>query len=127
MVTVGKLMKTNLLAVGKDTSVEEAARLMQACSVGSLLITSEDRPIGIVTESDIVRKVVAAQQAPHLVLVESIMSSPIVGIKEDCQLTHAAALMNENHTRHLGVTHGNQLVGMLSVRDLLHPVAIDDF
>ena len=127
MITVGQVMKTNLLAVDKDTSVEEAAKLMRACSVGGMLITSANRLIGIVTESDIVKKVVAAQRAPYLVPVETIMSSPIVGIEEDRLLTHAAALMKENHTRHLSVTKDDAVVGILSVRDLLHPVAIDDF
>jgi CBS domain-containing protein len=127
MVTVGQVMKKDSVAVDVGTSADEAAKLMYACNVSSMLITAKGRAIGIVTESDIVRKVVASERAPYLVLVETIMSSPIVGIEEHRQLTEAADLMNKHQTRHLGVTKRGAVVGILSVRDLLPPVAIDEF
>jgi len=127
MVTVEQLMKKELVAVDVGTSVDEAAKLMHACNVSSMLITTQGRAIGIVTESDIVRKVVAAERAPYLVLVGTIMSSPIVGIEAHRQLTEAADLMNKHQTRHLGVTKRGAVVGILSVRDLLHPVSMDEF
>jgi CBS domain-containing protein len=55
------------------------------------------------------------------------MSSPIVGIEERRPLTEAADLMNRHQTHHLGVTKGGAMVGILSVRDLLRPVSIDEF
>ena len=127
MITVGQLMKKELVTVDTGTSVIEAAKLMKACNVGSVLISHEGRVIGIVTESDIVRKVVGSDRGPYFIPVEDIMSSPIVGIEERCLLTEAADLMNRHQTRHLGVTKGGSVVGILSVRDLLRPVSIDEF
>ena len=127
MITVGQLMKKDLVTVDTGTSVIEAAKLMKACNVGSVLISHEGRVIGIVTESDIVRKVVGSDRGPYFIPVEDIMSSPIVGIEERCPLTEAANLMNRHQTRHLGVTKDGSVVGILSVRDLLRPVSIDEF
>lgn len=127
MVTVGQLMKKDLVTVDAGTSAIEAAKLMKACNVGSVLISYEGRVIGIVTESDIVKKIVGSDRSPYFIPVEEIMSSPIVGIEERRPLTEAADLMNKHQTRHLGVTKGGSVVGILSVRDLLRPVSVDEF
>ena len=127
MVTVGQLMKKELVTIDSGTSVIEAAKLMKTCNVGSVLIYHENRVIGIVTESDIVKKVVGSDRSAYFIPVEDIMSSPIVGIEERRPLTEAADLMNRHQTHHLGVTKGGSVVGILSVRDLLRPVSIDEF
>jgi CBS domain-containing protein len=127
MLTVGQLMNKELVTVDACTSVVDAAKLMKACNVGSVLIYHENRVIGIVTESDIVRKVIGSDRSPYFIPVENIMSSPVIRIEERRPLTEAADLMDKHQTQHLGVTKGGALVGILSVRDLLHPVSIDEF
>lgn len=127
MLTVGNLMKKELVTVDAGTSVVEAAKLMKACNVGSVLVSQEGQIVGIVTESDVVRKFVGAGKAPWFVPVEDIMSSPVLGIEERRPITEAAELMNKHHTRHLGVTKGGALVGVVSVRDFLQPVSVDNF
>jgi CBS domain-containing protein len=127
MVTVGQLMKRELVAVDAGTSVVDAAKLMKACNVGSVLVKQDGATVGIVTEADIVKKVIGADRGACFVPVEEIMSSPVVGIEERRPLTEAADLMAKHHTRHLGVTKGGAMVGILSVRDLLRPVSADDF
>ena len=126
MVTVGQLMKKDLVMVDSGTSVIEAAKLMKACNVGSVLVSRQERIVGIVTESDIVKKVIGSDRGPYFVPVEEIMSSPIVGIEERCPITEAADMMNKHRTRHLGVTKGGAIVGVVSVRDFLKPVSIDE-
>lgn len=126
MVTVGQLMKKDLVTVDTGTSVIEAAKLMKTCNVGSVLVSREGRVIGIVTESDIVKKVIGSDRGPYFIPVEDIMSSPIVGIEERRPITEAADMMNKHRTRHLGVTKGGTLVGVVSVRDFLKPVSIDE-
>jgi CBS domain-containing protein len=120
-------MKTDLVTVDAGTSVIETAKLMKTCNVSSVLIYQDNRVIGIVTETDIVKKVVGSDRSPYFIPVEDIMSSPIVGIEERRPLTEAADLMNRHQTHHLGVTKGGSVVGILSVRELLHPVSIDEF
>jgi len=127
MTTVGQLMKKDLVTVDAGTSVIEALELMKACNVGSVVVCHENRVIGIVTEFDIVKKVVGSDLSPYFIPVEDIMSSPIVAIEERRPLTEAADLMNRHQTHHLGVTKGGSVVGILSVRDLLRPVSIDEF
>ncbi|MDN5940817.1 MAG: CBS domain-containing protein [Nitrospira sp.] len=127
MVTVNQLMKRNLVTVDSGASVIEAAKLMKACNVGSVLVSHDHRIIGIVTESDVVRKFVGADKASYCIPVEDIMSRPIIGIDERRPLTEAADLMDRHQTHHLGVTKGGTVIGTLSVRDLLRPVSIDEF
>ena len=127
MVTVGQLMKKDLITVDAGTSVIEAAKLMKACNVGSVLVANHGRMVGIVTESDIVKKVVGADRGPYFIPVEEIMSSPVLGIEERRPLTEAADLMNKHQSRHLGVMKGGTVIGILSVRDLLRPVSVDEF
>ena len=127
MITVGQLMKKDLVTVDAGTSVVEAAKLMKACNVESVLVAQKSRIVGIVTESDIVKKFVGADRVAYFVPVEDIMSTPLVGIEERRPLTEAANLMDKHQTRHLGVTKNGSVVGIFSVRDLLHPVSIDEF
>jgi CBS domain-containing protein len=127
MVTVGQLMKKDLITVDAGTSVVETAKLMKACDVESVLVSNQSRIVGIVTESDIVKKVIGSDRSPYFIPVEDIMSSPIVGIEERRPLTEAADLMDKHQSRHLGVTKGGTVVGVLSVRDLLRPVSLDEF
>lgn len=127
MVTVGTLMKKELVTVDAGTSVVDAAKLMKTCHVGSVLVSEKGRIVGIVTESDVVRKFVGADKAPYFIAVEDIMSSPVLGIEERRPITEAAELMNKHHTRHLGVTKSGALVGVVSVRDFLQPVSVDEF
>lgn len=126
MVTVEQLMKQDLVTVDVGTSVVEAAKLMKAYNVGSVLVSQKGRIVGIVTESDVVKKFVGAEKVPYFIPVEEIMSSPVVGIEARRPITEAADLMNKHRTRHLGVMKSGALVGVVSVRDFLKPVSIDD-
>ena len=127
MVTVGNLMQKEPVTVDAGTSVIEAAKLMKACNVESVLVARQAQIIGILTESDVVKKFVGAEKVSYFVPVEDIMSSPVPGIEERRPLTEAADLMDKHRTLHLGVTKGGALIGLVSVRDFLRPVSIDDF
>jgi CBS domain-containing protein len=127
MVTIGELMKRSLVTVPAETSVVEAAQVMEEYNIGSVFVERDDRVVGIVTEPDIVRKVVGAGLPAYYTHVEHIMSTPVICIDERRPITEAAHLMQQHHTRHLGVLQSGRIVGVLSVRDLLQPVAVDHF
>jgi len=127
MVTAKQLMKRNLAMVRDSASVFEAAKVMRERKIGSVFVEQDARIVGIVTETDIVREVVGASRYAHDMLVKSIMSSPVIGIDERRPITEAADLMERNGTRHLAVLKSGDIVGVLSVRDLLHPVSLDEF
>jgi CBS domain-containing protein len=127
MTTVEQLMTKSLVNIDSGTSAAEAAKRMKTFKIGSVFVKRDNRIIGIVTEPDIIRKVVGAERTPSYVPVEEIMSSPVIGIDWRRPITEAADLMKYYGTRHLAVRNGGSIIGILSVRDLLHPVAIDEF
>lgn len=126
MVMVGQMMQRKLVKVQTDTPVSVAAKLMAILNVGSVLVEARNRIVGIVTESDIVRKVIGQDRGHYEIPVEIIMSSPVIGIEERRPLTEAAELMDQHRTRHLAVMNAGECVGILSVRDLLRPVSADE-
>jgi CBS domain-containing protein len=127
MIAIRQLMTPQLITVEAGTSAIEAAKLMRAHQIGSVFVQREHRIVGIVTETDIVRKIVAGDRVSYFVPVDQVMSSPVIGIEEHRPITEAADLMEEHRARHLAVTKAGQIVGVVSVRDLLRPVSIDEF
>lgn len=127
MVTAMSLMKSDLAKMAHSASVLDAAKMMRERKIGSVFIEHNNRIVGIVTEADIVRRAVGVGHMPGFLPVSAIMSSPVIGIDGRRSITEAADLMERSQTRHLAVMHSGDIVGVLSVRDLLHPVSIDEF
>lgn len=127
MVTVSQIMTERIVKIDTGMSTIEAAKLMTQHKIGSVFVKHEDQIVGIVTEPDIIRKVVGTERVPYYVPVEEIMSSPVVSIDSRRPITEAADLMEQHGTRHLAVVKSGAIIGVLSVRDLLHPVSIDEF
>jgi len=121
MVPVKSFMvpKDKFVTVERDTDAQTAARIMRDRGIGSLFVTNGKEIIGILTDTDMVRRVVAAGADTHKTTVEQIMSAPIMTIEESKTLLDANDLMAQSHLRHLGVTKEGKLVGMISVRDLV--------
>jgi CBS domain-containing protein len=103
----------------RDTDVRKAAEIMRDREIGSLFVTRGKDIIGILTDTDMVRRSVAVGADPTKTTVEQIMSAPIITIDENKTLLDANDLMARQHLRHLGVTRNGKLVGMISVRDLV--------
>ena len=119
MITVDQIMAKSLVNIEAGLSAIEAAKLMKTYKVGSVFVKKDNRVIGIVTEPDIIRRVIAVDRVPYYVPVEDIMSSPVIGIDWRRPITEAADMMEQHGTRHLAVLNGGSIVGVLSVRDLL--------
>lgn len=113
------MMNRRILSVGPDTTVIEVARTMQEAKVGALLVAEGARFTGIVSETDLVRRVLAVRGDVQQVRVSEIMRSPIITIEIDRSAHEASDLMSERGIRHLAVTDDGKIVGMVSVRDLL--------
>ena len=114
MVPLEKIVK-----VDRDVSVKTAAEMMRDNGIGSIFITSGEEIIGILTDTDLVRRVVAAGADPLATTVEKIMSAPIASIEGNRTLLDANDVMAKEHIRHLGITKVGKMVGMISVRDLV--------
>ena len=123
MVPVEQIMQKEPFRIQSDASVRTVAKLMVQHEVGSCLVEDRQGMVqGIVTETDIVRKVTAAALPPAVVQVDQVMSAPVITIDRASTVTDADALMDQHHTRHLGVTDNGRIIGILSVRDWLHPI-----
>jgi CBS domain-containing protein len=127
MIKVGQLMKKDLVCVQTGTTIAAAAVVMRQQAIGSVLVERHGDFIGIVTESDIVRKVVGLNRLPERIFVEEIMSTPVIGIEDSRPIFEAADLMESHQTRHLAVTKEGTTIGVVSVWDLLQPVSVSKF
>jgi CBS domain-containing protein len=111
--------REKFITVERDTDVQTAARIMRDRRISSLFVTNGKEIVGILTDSDMVRRVVAAGVDTLTTTAEKIMSAPILTIDEDKTVLDVSDLMANTHSRHLGVTQSGKLVGMISVRDIL--------
>jgi len=117
-VLVKEVMKTNLVIVQPFTTVLEAARIMKANKIGNVIIAEINHPIGILTESDIIKKVICEGKNAKEVLVEEVMSSPIVVTEPYISLQDALKIMGKCNIRRLLVIENNNLVGIITQRDI---------
>jgi len=115
---VKDVMTSNVLVTSPDATAMEAAKLMAAEDRGSIVVLDGEKPVGIVTERDLFKKVVAIGLLPKNVIVRDIMSSPLISASPDQSLKSAARLMSEKTIRRLPVTDGGKLVGILTASDL---------
>lgn len=113
------MMSRKILSVSPQAAVIDAARIMQERRVGALLVEEGTHYVGVVSETDLVRKVLADAKDPRQVAVSQVMMAPIITIEIDRSAHDASDLMAERGIRHLVVTEDGQIVGILSVRDLL--------
>jgi CBS domain-containing protein len=116
MPTVKDFMTTNVITIDSQKTVLEAAKLMNQQGVGDLVVMEGKMPTGIVTERDLVRRVMA-QKKPLETKVSEIMSAPLITIDEDASLKDAARKMIKNKIRRLPVKKTNELVGIVATSD----------
>jgi len=117
---IGDYMVSPVLSIGPNASAQEAAQFMETNHVGSLLVKDGDAFIGIVTETDLTRKILAKGLKDKNPKVSEIMTAPLKTI--DCHepIVNANQLMANKRIRHIAVTENDEVVGILSVKDLIH-------
>ena len=120
------LMQTTMETIASEGTVLEATQTMAEKRIGSLLVLEAGDMVGIVTETDVVRKVIAAGLPARSTSVGAVMNAPLIQIDINDTAREASRLMAEKRIRHLAVTEDNKVVGLLSVRDLVKVVSIRD-
>jgi len=124
--TVERLMSTKIHSVSVEKNIRAAAEEMARHQIGSLLVTREGSYVGIITEVDIIRKIVAKGIDPASVSVKEAMTSPLVTIDANRSVLDANDLMEQKRIRHLGVTRNGKVIGIVSIRDFLHPLHVEE-
>ena len=118
-VPVVEIMSKGPVTASPDDPVDRAAAAMRTRDIGSLIVVENGRAVGIVTERDIVTKVVAANKVPSTVKVREIMSSPVIAVGPREEVVQAARLMSDRKIRRLAVVDGGNLVGVLTENDIV--------
>ncbi len=111
---------TKEVAIGESSiSILDAAKLMEAKDISSIVLTDGGKLIGIVTERDLVRKVIIKGMDPNE-KVGGVMTSGLITAKKDMEITSAANLMIEKGIRRLPVLEDGELVGIITATDILN-------
>jgi CBS domain-containing protein len=118
-----KHMSRDLLTVAPDIPLQEVAKRMVSRDVGAALVTDGERLVGIVTERDVLRAVARGLQ--EKTLVRDFMTSDPETMDPDESTQHAAVLMIHGGFRHLPIMEGEEVIGVLSIRDLVRVVLED--
>jgi CBS domain-containing protein len=106
-------------AVQAGATVADAVRMMTERNVGIVAVLDDDRLVGLVSERDVVRRVIAAGADPATTVVDDIMTTKIVFGSPDEAFQDAVQLMDTANIRHLPVVENGALLSMISIRDLL--------
>ncbi|MEM2968714.1 MAG: CBS domain-containing protein [Candidatus Bathyarchaeia archaeon] len=117
---VKDVMSSPVVTVNEDAASNKVARLMEENELGCVIVTSKDgKPLGIITERDLVIRVLSKNLKPDAVKAKEIMSSPLVTVEPDATINEAAKKMNRLNIRRLGVLYKGNLVGVVSSKDIL--------
>lgn len=120
------LMQTSIETIDSDAPVQQAAQQMTTKKVGALLVRQDGELKGIVTERDLVQKVLSEEEDAHTLMTKAVMNHPLISIDINRTIHDASDLMAEKWIRHLPVTDNQKIVGILSVRDLIRMIALRD-
>jgi CBS domain-containing protein len=112
------------VALGPERTIRDAAAIMEQSGVGSLAVIDDGRPVGIVTDRDLVRRGLAHDLPPDS-RVDSVMSTPVVTIDANDDLHHAFGLFRTNAVRRLAIVRDGRFVGVVTIDDLLVNLAAD--
>lgn len=129
MKTVRDILKTKANAtihtISPDATVIEALALMSDKGIGAVLVTENDKVVGILSERDYVRKVAAIESSSYTTLVSDIMTNKVISVSPDKTNEFCMSLMTEGRLRHLPVMDNGQLIGLISIGDLVKDIISD--
>jgi len=117
-VAVKDIMTVRVITIDINKNIEEAAKKMAKARAGSIIVIENEKPVGIITDSDIIKQVVAKNLRPSEVKVEDIMSSPILTIGPNEDMLEAERKMRKNKIKRLPVVENGKLVGIVTASDI---------
>lgn len=112
------VMITKVVILDESVSVKKAAEIMAQVDMSAIIVTAEGKTKGILTERDIIKRIVAEGKNARKTKVKDIMSSPLVTIGPKTDLKEAARLMFEKKIKNLPVSYKNRLVGLVNLQDI---------
>ena len=122
IVLVRDVMSKDVRVVRPDTTVREVVATMNKFDIGSIIVVQGDRPVGIITERDILRRLVEPCLAPETLTARQVMTSPVQTITENASIEEAAKLMAKKRVKRLPVMNDGKLVGIITFSDIVAKV-----
>lgn len=122
MVLVRDIMSKEVKVVRPNSSVKEVVADMNKFNIGSIVVVHGDKPVGIISERDILRRVVEPCLIPETLTAEQIMTSPVITINETATMDEAAKLMAKKKVRKIPVMNKQKLVGIVTFTDIVTKV-----
>ena len=125
MNTLNQLLKSKsreVWSIGPDASVYDAIHLMAEKGIGALVVLQDESLVGIISERDYARQVVLKDRSSKETLVKDIMSGKVIYADPDQTVDECLAVMTEKRIRHLPVMDGDQMVGLISMGDLVKTI-----
>lgn len=119
---VREVMSTDVKVVRPGTSVKEIVATMNKFDIGSIVVVQSDRPVGIITERDILRRIVEPCLPPETLRAREVMTSPVISIHSTASIDEAAKIMVRKHVKRLLVMSGETPVGILTFTDIVTQV-----
>jgi CBS domain-containing protein len=114
-----KIKGNQVWSVAPETSVKDALKLMADKDIGALLVMSKEKIVGIFSERDFARHMVSVDELSETMLTQDLMSQPVFFANPDQSIEECMAVMTVKHFRHLPVLEEDQLIGMISIGDVV--------
>jgi len=113
-----------LVSVDGSCSVKESAEIMLCNNIGSIIVTEKEKPIGIVTKSDLLSRVIVEGKDSSKTEIRDIMSTPLITIEKDENILEAIRFMRKKNVSRLIVTDNEKILGIISETDLIRAIQL---
>jgi CBS domain-containing protein len=113
------IMVKKVITITKDSSVEEAVRLMNEHEIGCLIVTDNKKARGMLTERDLLKRVLAKSKDPKKTKVEEVMSTPLISIDPDAEIEDVSRIMFQKNIKKVPIVRKDKLIGLVTLTDIL--------
>ncbi len=121
--TVSDIMN-DVISIEGSSLIEAAAKKMIDSRIGSIIVTKDGKPKGIITRSDMLSRVIVAYKDPRIHITETVMSSPLISIPKGTSILEAMRVMRDKNVTHLLIEENGDYVGIISEGDMVSAVTL---
>ena len=122
MLLVKDVMTKGVRVAEPDSSVREVVAAMNRFNIGSIIVVQDNKPVGVISERDVLRRVVEPCLSPETIAARQIMTSPVITICESASVAEVVKIMAEKRVRKIPVMKKERLVGIITYTDILSKV-----
>lgn len=113
------IMVRKVVSTTNDSTVEEAVKLMNDHEIGCLIVTENEKAVGILTERDLLKRILAKSENLKGIRVEEVMSTPLISVEPSVEIGDASKLMFEKNIKKMPIIRDGELLGLVTLTDIL--------